>query len=436
MPMPAYPTIVVPGITASYLTDTYPLPPETVWSVMTKEYERAALHPDDLRYEAQEPAAVVAGQLFEVAYKELIEELRHNLRTREDQPVPVFPFAYDWRQPLERTEALLAAFIDEVIARTKLLRHYAAAGYGEDPKVNLVGHSMGGLVIAGYLERTGKKHRVHKVATLATPFQGSFEAVIKVTTGTANLGEKAPSSREREAARITPALYQLLPSFSNGLILDPRLPQTSLFDPALWQPSIIDTLKEYIRLHGLARTGRDQQARQLFEGLLTAARRHRTRIDRLDLAACGLDPSSWLCVVGVNAETRIQLKIDMVGRSPDFTFSSADRDNRWSDPDPAIARRTGDGTVPFEGALPKFLPLESLVCVVPEDFGYWEIQDRVLAAAAGFHGILPNMDMLHRLIVAHFTGRPDRHGNIWGRPAPGIAPAQWTPPIPDLRART
>ena len=35
------PVIVIPGITANYLRDDYTLPPETIWSVLTKSYERA-----------------------------------------------------------------------------------------------------------------------------------------------------------------------------------------------------------------------------------------------------------------------------------------------------------------------------------------------------------------------------------------------------------
>ena len=58
MAMPVYPTIIVPGITASNLLDAYPLPPETLWKVLHKDYERVALHPDDLRYEVKEPARV------------------------------------------------------------------------------------------------------------------------------------------------------------------------------------------------------------------------------------------------------------------------------------------------------------------------------------------------------------------------------------------
>lgn len=429
------PVIVIPGITATYLTDQYPLPPETIWSVLTKDYERASLHPDDTRFEAVEPARVAPGQIYEIAYRELVEELRFNLRPREDRPVPVFPFAYDWRQPLEAIEAQLAGFIDEVIQRTALIRHYATAGYGDDPAVNLVGHSMGGLLIAGYLA-SAKQPRVGKVATLATPFQGSFEAVVKVATGTADLGVSPPSSREREAARITPGLYHLIPSFANGLSVDPGLP-TSLFDAGLWQPTVVDTIAEYVRLHGVSTADRLEQARALFSQFLKTARDYRQRTDGLNLKKAGLAAEDWLCVVGVDSETRVRLQVVRRGRNPDFAFHSSDRTNQWHDTsgDPTVRRMTGDGTVPFEGAIPPFLQEANLVCVTPGDFGYWEVQDRVTASAAGFHGILPNMDMLHRLIVRHFTGAPDRRGNTWGRPAPGVSAEAWSPAIADLRLK-
>ena len=204
------PVIVVPGITATYLQDRYPLPPEMVWKVMGSDYTRVTLHPDNLKYEAIEPARVQSDQLFEIAYTELIEELRHNLREQEDKPVPVYPFGYDWRMPLEDIEPQLDRFIEEVIERTKLLRHYHEDGFGESPKVNLVAHSMGGVVVAGMLASDRYiPGRINKVVTLATPFRGSFEAVIKLATGNANLGTTAPSSRERETARLTPALYYL-----------------------------------------------------------------------------------------------------------------------------------------------------------------------------------------------------------------------------------
>ena len=363
----------------------------------------------------------------------MIEELRHNLCTVKDQPVPVYPFAYDWRQPLDTSEAQLGQFIDEVIDRTTLMRHYARAGYAKEPKVNLIGHSMGGLVIAGYLQRTGTSHRVHKVATLASPFQGSFESVTKITTGTADLGDSEPSSREREAARLTPALYHLLPSFANGITVAPGLPDT-LFDPTVWQPSIVATIKQYIRLHGLRTAGSSQQERasELFDGLLKNAGNHRERIDGLSLEGIGLDAARWLCVVGVDSTTRVRLNVGLLGSKPYFDFRSSDRDNQWSQDDQKVRRLTGDGTVPFEGAVPKFLDEQNLICVTPDDYGYWEVQDRMLSKLAGFHGILPNMDMLHRMVVVHFLGRRDRYGNIWGRPAPGVTKETWQPAIQNL----
>ncbi|MBW2437794.1 MAG: alpha/beta fold hydrolase, partial [Deltaproteobacteria bacterium] len=351
---PPNPTIVVPGITATYLKDHYPLPPEKMWTVLTKEFERIALHPDDLRYEAIEPARVVPDQLYEIAYKELVEELRFNLREKESQPVPVFPFGYDWRQPLEITEKELARFIEEVISRTLLLKHYAKSEYANDPKVNLVGHSMGGLIIAGYLASEKKKAPVGKVVTLAAPFQGSFEAVIKVITGTADLGTKAPSSRERRAARLTPALYHLIPSFKNGLLPE-SLPDGALFDHANWQKSVIDTIADYIRNRGLPGEAPTKRALNLFDGMLKQAYAHRKRVSNFNLSDAGLTQDDWLAVIGVNAKTRVRLTLKKAGQRMHFDLKSADRDNRWGHADPAVARMTGDGTVPFEGAVPPFI---------------------------------------------------------------------------------
>ena len=427
MPLPD-PVIVVPGITAGTLHDHYVMPPDDLWTVIGHKFERLALHPDNLRFEASGPAVVRPGQLFEIAYNELISELRHNLSPNADQPVPVYPFSFDWRQPLERVETELGAFIEDVIARTSVTRHYAIDGYAARRKVNLVGHSMGGLVIAGYVASAAAAGRVNKVATLGTPYRGSLEAIIKITTGTSNLGATPPNSREREASRLTPALYYLLPDLMDGITIDPALPQT-LYDPACWQPSIVQSIAEYIRRHGINSVDINGQATRLFTKLLNDARSHRQRLNTLDLARIGLSASDWLCVVGVNSTTRVRLQvIRQPDGSADFRFHDADRGNGWEDNNPALREFTGDGTVPFSGAVPPFLRPENLVCVTTDDFGYWEVEDKVTASVAGFHGIMSNMDMLHRLIVRHFTGAPDTHENTWGRAAPGVA--NWVPPLP------
>jgi hypothetical protein len=233
-------------------------------------------------------------------------------------------------------------------------------------------------------------------------------------------------------------LYHLLPSVEGGIDFAEGIPR-SLFDSGAWQPSVLQTLQEFVRLHAVRRQDPGAQARALFEALLLRGRQHRDRIERFTMAQAGLQPSDWLCVVGVGAQTRIGMYVKQTRTGPDFVFDSSVqgrryRDDQWATGTTLEERsRTGDGTVPFQGALPGFLPRESIVCVTPDDYGSWELQDRVLSAAAGFHAILPNMDMLHRLIVRHFTGRPDRRNTTWGRPAPGVAGKAWAPPIPRLR---
>lgn len=391
MPRPQPPVVVVPGITATNLRDEYPVDPEGVWGIVRKSWERIQLHPDDVRWEQREPARVRADAVFGFPYGDLVEELRHDLTVAADEPVPVYPFPYDWRQPLDAVEAELEAFVEEVAARTALLRHYHAAGYtARGGKVDMVGHSMGGLVVAGYLERTGGR-RVRKVATLGTPFRGSFEAALKVITGQAELpGESA--SREREAARLTPALYHLLPRFRGAVTSDGAL-GVDLFRASTWQASVVRTLAEQIRLHGLQGEGKDAEAllpraRELLQRLLTQASAHRTRVSKLSLSAVGLVRDDWLAVVGLGEETRVHLHITVgPDGGPWFDLRSADRRNGYppgagADPG-ARPEDTGDGTVPYEAAVPPFLGPENVVGVTGDDFGYWELRDRLLARGVG-----------------------------------------------------
>jgi pimeloyl-ACP methyl ester carboxylesterase len=431
---PSYPVVVIPGIMGSELRDEYPVAPQTVWSpfkLLIKAYDRITAHPDNTRLELIEPARVAKDQLFEIAYSEFVEELRHNLSPQADQPVPVFPFAYDWRQGLESIQEALDGFIDEVIERTRLLRHYHAAGYGgnEFPgRVNLVGHSMGGLIIAGYL-KDHPDHKVGRIATIASPFRGSLEAVAKVTTGVSALGPSSGSSREREAARVTPSLYYLLSSFAGDVDSEPGL-SDDLFLATAWQPSILDTLASFIRMYGLDPSNPQEKAVQLLTNLLKAGRQHRLSMESLVLP----DSKQWLCIVGVDATTRVRMHInrDAAGQ-PRFDLSDNDVVNQFNDPDRANHIFTGDNTVPYLGARASFIPVNQIVCVTPGDFSFWEFQDRLLAKT-GFHPFLPTMDLVQRLVVSHF--KEQIYGDVWGRPAPDLPEgAVWDPPINGLKRK-
>ncbi len=423
-----HPVIFIPGITATYLRDHYPLPPEMVWTVLDKAYERVRLHPDDLRYEAGEPADIRPDQVYEIAYREFVEELRHNLSVKQDEPVPVFTFGHDWRQPLQTLVQRLGAFIEEVAGRTSLLRHYDRDDY--DGRVTLIGHSMGGLILAGHLAAAKQGARVARAVSIATPYCGSYEAVIKIVTGNANLGSGQPSSREREAARLTPALYHLLPRFPGALrIADQPGATADFFDPAIWQRSVLASIEEYIRLYGLEVRNRRTTAQRLFEGLLKTAGAYLQGVTDLKLGDAGLSDREYLCIAGVGSRTRVDMAV-RPGRTPDFVISDSDVADLWKDsPDPDVRYRTGDGTVPLHGAVPPFLPRNAVVCVSPDDFEAFELQDRATAQLAGFHGIMPNMNMLIRLVVRFLLQAPDRRGTTWGRPLPEVAPGDWAPPL-------
>jgi hypothetical protein len=153
-------------------------------------------------------------------------------------------------------------------------------------------------------------------------------------------------------------------------------------------------------------------------------------VDNLDLSVAGLGADNWLCIAGVDADTRVQVHVGKSGQSPDFEFDTGDLKNGWGNSDPDVAKDTGDGTVPLRAAIPKFLPPNSVVCVKPADFDLLgEIGDRLLLKAAGFHGMLPNLNMAQRLIVNFFAGRSDPRGTTWGRRVPGVT-GIWRPPPP------
>jgi pimeloyl-ACP methyl ester carboxylesterase len=431
------PVVVLPGITGSTLRDRYRVEPETVWSVLRRDELRVALHPDDQRYELIEPAVLEADAVFRIVYGDLVEELRTEL-SAPGRITPVYPFAYDWRLPLDRLVRRFEAFVEEVTARTALLRHYHRAGYEESPRVDVVAHSMGGMIVAGYLSRAGKESKIARVVSIGTPFRGSLEAPIKVVTGTAEIGEVESNPRDRFAARLTPALYHLLPDFSGAVAAEGEIPP-NLFDPDAWQPSVIGSIAEALQLYGKnpasTRGDRLSDARDLLQRMLDDARRFRTRLESLDLGRAGITADDWLCIAGVDDTTRVRLPIRSVRGEPVFELRSADRVNRWSDGDEAERSLTGDGTVPFAGARCSFVPLEKIVCVRPRDFGYWEIRDRLMRDFGGFHGSLPTMNLVHRLAAAFLLNEPRRKG-IGGWRAPGVRHGEWDPPIRGLPDRS
>ena len=422
------PVIVIPGITGTELHDDYPLKTEELWTmVFNKDYERISLHPDDLRYEAVEPAHVFPGRAFSI-YDDLIKALRHELSARADSPTPVFAFPYDWRVDVRDTGKRLGAFVQEVVARTKLLKHYARV---DDLEVDLVGHSMGGLVICEYLRQAGAEANVRRVATMGTPFLGSIEAIVKITTGMSLLSGDEPRERERETSRVTPAVYQLFPSY-DGAAVTGGGESVDLFDPANMQASVLESLTEFVRMYsfGTLEPDRKTHAAELLERLVKCGKEHRETISESLLDGAGLNSTDWLAIVGVGEKTRIQLTVGSWRGKPRFVIDDSQFVNELTRESPK-SRRTGDGTVPLAGALPPFLEEEEVVCVAREDLGRHEVLDRMLLKVASFHGLLPKVNLVQRLVSKHL--KENLHLRVWGERAPGAA--GWAPPIRGLHEK-
>ena len=100
---------------------------------------------------------------------------------------------------------------------------------------------------------------------------------------------------------------------------------------------------------------------------------------------------------------------------------------------------TGDGTVPYWAADPPFIESCRLVCVSPEDFGYWELRDRFLGRyLSNLHGMLPAMNLVIKLSVAFLSSEQGQkakgYPGIRGRRAPHCLKRgqDWDPPFREL----
>jgi hypothetical protein len=111
-------------------------------------------------------------------------------------------------------------------------------------------------------------------------------------------------------------------------------------------------------------------------------------------------------------------------------------ENKWEyTKDKYSEMKTGDATVPFEGAVPPFkgLTKDELVCVSRSDIGIWDLLDQAGYNVVGFHGLLPRVNMVQRLVVKHLFDDPAKNkvykAKTQAKPAPDCFET-WDPPIP------
>ncbi|WP_436535218.1 lipase family alpha/beta hydrolase [Actinoplanes sp. HUAS TT8] len=211
--------VVVPGIMGSELVDTGT--GETLWGLRDPRWYvkawaggsalRALALTDDeraghygrvratglLRFPAFAP--VLRG--FE-PYGRLLDGIRPVTR----DPAAVAEFGYDWRLPVSHNAALLADFADAH------LRAWRARSPGDDVRVVIVAHSMGGLLARHLTTIPGAADLVRRVITLGTPFYGAAKAVVLLSSGRGG-PLPLPHARLRDLVRGLPGVYDLLPTY-------------------------------------------------------------------------------------------------------------------------------------------------------------------------------------------------------------------------------
>ena len=287
------PVVVIPGILGSKLRD--PASGAELWPGSLGSLVFGAKHHLALPFDPatlQPTAEAQPDGLFEAVlgsdfYGEILRTLEHEGGYRRTAPGTkadgsqrrYYVFAYDWRQDNVRSAARLDAFIEQI------RRDYGDPGL----KVDIVAHSMGGLVTRYFLRygATDVLPQLHR-DDFRVPDAGASKVRTAILLGTPNLGSASSLHGFIEGADVglrgiptevlatMPSVFQLFPHPVNDWLIDIRGQplDRDLFDAEIWRrfewsvfsPEAIARL----RPRGAAYLG---DLQRLFEANLERARR-------------------------------------------------------------------------------------------------------------------------------------------------------------------
>jgi hypothetical protein len=294
---------------------------------------------------------------------------------------------------------------------------------------------------------------VRRVVTLGTPYLGAVDALAKFATGESEIvGQRRHA--EREIARLTPAVYQLLPVYERAFFDSATQRELDLFDADNWQPSIVESIafsmlqsstRKDLSAAGAAGDAlRVTTARRLLDKRLESCRELHQEIDSLDPDALLLERNAWLPLVGIDRKTRFAAAVSdrtdpNTGRKTrEFDFLVGERDYEGGERNTASRRdlrlSLGDGVVPLQGAVPPWMKREYVVSVAERDFrGLFDIEDRLVRKFTSLHVTLPLMNLVQRWVLSFLKG--ERWGDLWGRPLPDVAKREWRSPVEGAEVR-
>lgn len=115
------------------------------------------MKPDGITSEAD---LSITGNLFDGAYGTTLKFFTDNGYTLDTD---LFVFPYDWRKDISNTASLLDQKIEDIKQQTN------------SDKVDIITHSMGGLVARNYIADTTRAQKVRKLLTLGPPNLGAVK---------------------------------------------------------------------------------------------------------------------------------------------------------------------------------------------------------------------------------------------------------------------
>jgi pimeloyl-ACP methyl ester carboxylesterase len=140
----------------------------------------------------------------------------------------VIKFDYDWRLSNFDNAKLLRAKIEQISSSSR------------SGKVDILAHSMGGLIARIYLQTLGGFERVHNLILMGTPNFGSASVFKELRDGF----EHWPTAWSGGLGEIQltilsfPSIYQLLPTYADCCAFGPKggaVNYVDILDPEVWQ---------------------------------------------------------------------------------------------------------------------------------------------------------------------------------------------------------
>ena len=214
--------VTIPGITGSVLRKD----DRDVWNISGGAFMNALLtlgdSIDDLKLERDSPTQqdlgdgitapsviqdvhVLPGVWKIDGYTKLVAYIKERFEVTER--ANFFQFAYDWRRDNRVHAHRLAAESERWLAEWK------TRSGARDPKLIVVGHSMGGLIARYFLECLEGWRRTRMLVTFGTPYRGAPKALGVLANGV----KKKVLFRTfdlTDLARSFTSIYQLLPTYA------------------------------------------------------------------------------------------------------------------------------------------------------------------------------------------------------------------------------